>query len=81
MDRMRVSEIARDVVKSAASQVRTEPARSWLRMDERGTWESIARDIVEKHPETFVKHGDEAVRQAGNVLAVAALETVLGGRR
>jgi hypothetical protein len=78
---MRVSEIARDVVKSAASQVRTEPARSWLRMDERGTWESIARDIVEKHPETFVKHGDEAVRQAGNLLAVAALETVLGGRR
>lgn len=81
MDRMTINETARRVVRSAASQVRTAPARSWLRMDEHGVWESMARSIVEKHSDVFTEHGDEAVRQAGNVLAVAALETVLRGKR
>lgn len=77
MDRFRVIELAKQVVKTAHEGVETEPAKSWLRRDERGTWELRAREIVSKHPDIFETHGDKAIEQAANILAVEALEAIL----
>jgi hypothetical protein len=68
---------AREIVRNAASQVETQPAKSWLERDERGTWEKQAQDLIAQYPETFETHGDDAIRQAGNILAVRALDAVI----
>ena len=50
-DRARMRDVARGIVVLASGLMEDKAARSWLLNDERGTWETIAHDLLEKTPE------------------------------
>lgn len=80
-DRIRMRVTARGIVVAASAQVEDPFSRSWLDLDERGTWEEAALEMLEGLPAHLAQKAREGVllpemlqpdlrAQAGNAFAV-----------
>lgn len=74
---------ARGIVRAAAQRIEDREVKSWLELDERGTWESIVLGILECTAERMaeLEIGDTEVDDAlADHVALAALTAVLKSR-
>jgi hypothetical protein len=72
----------RQIVELAASRVKNPSTKSWLRNDERGTWENTAKRYLERVPEILAAKNlqmtDEQIDdEIATMLSVSALEATL----
>lgn len=70
----------RRIVVLASEQVGPEAAKEWLRTDERGTFETMARELLLSTAETVAElqlSEAEVDRQIALALALAAVEALL----
>ena len=70
----------RDLVRAASAIVEDPFTRSWLFSDERGTFEAIAKRLLE-HEETFERYPEKAREQAAEIIALQALTAASNTRR
>jgi hypothetical protein len=77
-DRTRMRAIARQAVTAAAKQVGGS-TRSWLTLDERGTWEGLALDLLAKTPQAIankVKIGEMTAERAEALTLTEIVEQI-----
>lgn len=72
----------RRIVRLAASRVKASQAKSWLKNDEEGTWESQAKRYLEQVPALMAKKNlnlteEQVDDEIASALQISALEAVL----
>ena len=74
-------DIANKVRRRAADITEDPFTSSWLRSDERGTWEAKISSFVDEHQATFDEHEEQAVAEAATYFSLMALTALLRNKR